>query len=377
MRTLEQWCLVLITCLPYQIGVSQNLVPNGGFEEFFEQPEYTAAGVNMSPHWLTLGTADFYHTTYSESSSIPQNFRGNQEPYEGMGYAGLIATQPREYIFIKLISPLERDEIYQVSFQINLSDRSQYASDDFGLSFQSSEPTQEDIRDYVYQVKNPENEFISDTLGWKLIEASYLARGGESYLLLGNLYAESRTNSIEVNPGGDPWSYYFIDDVRVEKCPQNEIKMDLLDTTICSGNSITLRGTADAQNYAWENQGIGRALTVSEAGIYVVNSFFKCSVDRQEFEVRQSECDCTLSLPGLHSNINRLYLRPSKDVVEIDWVLFDVHGHWLARTQEAWIDSVYIPFNSAPYFWRANLSCVGPDDRILTKSVSGKLIVQN
>ncbi len=81
-------------------GLAQNLVPNHSFEQYLSDPSYDADGVNESIGWFALShTPDFFHANYHSNYSPGANWRGNQEAFNGSGYAGILAsTASREYL---------------------------------------------------------------------------------------------------------------------------------------------------------------------------------------------------------------------------------------------------------------------------------------
>ena len=190
----SHFLFILVALFPIsKKSLGQNLVPNPGFEEYLTNPPYSAAGVNESVNWFrpVETTSDFFHRQYIRDSGVPQNFRGYQEPASGDGYAGII-TGPGawEYLAIELTRPLEADSLYQIGFKLSLSDACKLTSDDIGLSFLTKNPLEiEDIKkEVVFHFKNPEGQFITDTLGWTSLQGFYLAQGGEKYLMIGNFY---------------------------------------------------------------------------------------------------------------------------------------------------------------------------------------------
>ena len=156
--------IVLGFCLLHGAGLpAQNLVPNPGFEIALENPTYSAAGQNMDPFWFThTGSTDFFHAAYRDFVRPPATFRGFQEPASGDGMAGIISG--REFLAVELLSTLQKDEIYNVRFVVNLSEESEFASDGIGVLF-----LEEDPRDVAlsgdYDLRNMRGNIIRDTSG--------------------------------------------------------------------------------------------------------------------------------------------------------------------------------------------------------------------
>ena len=158
--------LVALSCtlLPGFGTEAQNLVPNSGFESYFEDPELSVNGVNATADWFKFEyTTEFFHRTYP---------------------------------------------------QVSLSEQSGYMTDDFGAMLLQERPEQDSLSKYYYVVKNQEGRVLSDTSGWMEIRGQYLAQGGEQYLLIGNLYGQTQTTFQETAVEDSRfWAYYFVDQV--------------------------------------------------------------------------------------------------------------------------------------------------------------------
>jgi len=61
------------------------------------------------------------------------------------------------------------------------------------------------------------SNIISDTANWTLIYGSFIAQGGEHYLIIGNFYSDTLTDTLNLN-GTINAAYYYYDDVNVHCC---------------------------------------------------------------------------------------------------------------------------------------------------------------
>lgn len=204
---------------------ANNLVPNPSFEQFTIcppgiSPPFTAA------IWLlptTGGSSDYYNSCAPVASNVstPVNSFGTQAPRTGSGYAGFILRPTnlyREYLEVKLSAPLAAGNTYQVSFYVNLADQAQWAIDKFGayLSMAPVGPiAAAPVLPFVPQVMQPSGTFITDKNNWTQISGTYLASGGEQYLVIGNFYDNVATTPQTGLGGFYPGAYYYIDDVSV------------------------------------------------------------------------------------------------------------------------------------------------------------------
>ncbi len=366
-----------------QVMPAQNLIPNNGFEEKLDITHVSPSGVSAAPHWQKLGgSSDFFHRDYPSSAGVPGNNRGWQEPYEGNGYAGIF-TGPgtREYLYVELTEELERDVLYDVQFVVSLSDIVQYATSDVGITFTWILPTEDSLDHYNYSIRNSKWAIITDTINWVKISGQYVGKGGERYLIIGN-FTPNRELSFAVGNQNSSidLSYFFIDEVTLQRCTHPEIESFHIDTAICEGAKIRLMGMEYAASHYWDGFGARESIEISTQGTYKVNNFFDCRVQQQVYEVITEACDCNLSIPTLISVYERgsiFEVALSKNVVEHELTFFNASGHFFAYTNDPEISAEAMPKASGMYFWRANLKCTGIDEQIFNKVVSGKLIIQN
>lgn len=225
--------MLIATSFSVFTSFGQNLVPNPGFEFFKNCP----GGLSESPHEFTvtgwhpggMGSPDHFHVCSEGEGDVPHNWAGISDAFEGTGYAGIFLwmNDPhdyREYLQCKLIEPLIKDSLYNVSFRYKLSSYSKYAIDRIGLLLSDVvltarhdnvikvEPTFSVIRDSA----------LTETTGlWELASTQYKARGGESFLTIGNFFDNGETHSYEIKfrPVQQAMlansAYYYVDNVRV------------------------------------------------------------------------------------------------------------------------------------------------------------------
>jgi hypothetical protein len=371
------------TLLP-GFGVSaQNLVPNPGFELYLEHPELDANGINTSIDWFILAyTTEFFHKAYPPIAGVPVNQRGYQEPFEGNGYAGMIVypSGAREFLAVQLTEPLEAGQVYTLSFQVSLSERSGFKSDDFGAMLLRERPVQDSLSKYFYVVKNQEGRVLSDTSGWMEIRGQYLAQGGEQYLLIGNLYDQPRTTFKETGFESPlTWAYYFVDQVELSRCGETGSTLTQLppqDTIICDSGNALLKGLPDADSYQWVGQDVQQQFQTRLPGQYVVNNFYGCDIIQQTFNVETDGCFCDLIMPSPIRLFNQLAPIPSRNVEDYTLELFTTAGQKVWSGSAASVDQVQLPQAAGAYFWRARLQCFRELDQLpFQRTVSGRIIL--
>jgi hypothetical protein len=229
MRKLLQFIVLFVLCAAHSRSQIANFVNNGGFEEYI----HIIGSPGFYPkYWGATDTSKFFGglfgINFQGSYTVPKNSQTYQYPRSGKNY--LLTTifcsncfhRTRSYPRNRLKTKLEKDHIYCVKFYVNLADVSSYGISNLGAYFGNE--TLDTIKrcDFALpfldpQVKNPNDQIITDTLNWILISGLYLANGSEKYLMLGCFVDNSEVNKAPVNPFLLPTigSDYLFDDVSV------------------------------------------------------------------------------------------------------------------------------------------------------------------
>lgn len=254
-----RWTTILVI-LSFGTGLrSQNLLYNGSFEDCFGCPDEPGA-LKVCEYWSIPNhtTPDLFKrcshaTPYLE---IPYNFIGTQEPKSGSAYGGIILLEGsdryrdyREYIQGELKETLQANTQYKVTFYISWAEYSNYFCDRIGYLFSADqlipkpkEPEPKKRKKKKRQEpegQSPLNtilptsdgyvslhlDTIVDRESWHKVEFTYQAKGGERYMILG-LFDDNATEKdyerYTSEVFGKPLrigqaSYYYIDDISVEK----------------------------------------------------------------------------------------------------------------------------------------------------------------
>ncbi len=219
-----------------------NLVPNGSFEEYWECPTNPGAvGDNQlerCKHWYkpSSATTDYYNACQTDETtgvSVPNNWFGYQEPFDGNAYVGLGTyvddfSGGAEYIQCELLESLEPCINYSFTMYVNLGNSCSRATKAFGARFDETAIEKSGVFEF-YGFELPchvcTQEEITDTLNWVLISGIYLANGGEKYLTIGrfldtNLYSNSNVPYTEVDCDScfvQNTAHYYVDLISLEK----------------------------------------------------------------------------------------------------------------------------------------------------------------
>lgn len=207
--------------------IAQNLVPNHSFETYDTCPNYPSQLVYALPWYnANTGTADYFNscfTTGAENVGVPTNFAGYQKAFDGNAYAGLllfewngsIPLSYREYLQVQSTSTLLNGVRYYVSFMVSCSDSSMFATDDLGVYFSNTSLFQNDYLNlnFVPQISNLEGNLLSDTTNWYCVKGSFLANGGENFMIVGNFKDDSNTDTVRIRNSVNyiKGAYYYFD----------------------------------------------------------------------------------------------------------------------------------------------------------------------
>jgi len=235
-----------------------NVVPNHSFEVPDSCP---ATHSFLTPeegplHWFSGGgTPDYYQSCVPSPSeaAVPQNDFAFQYPQDGENYIGLVTYEVntgsgREYAMVQLTSPLVQGQTYTVSFYANaawngtdsLYPQHYLASSHIGALFTmqprpwaSGDPwTQATGSAHVHHPW-----IIADTVGWTLVSGSFVADSAYLYLMVGNHFNNSITDTVHFGTYiWSPKAYTLVDNVCVsqgsEGCPSSNGIVDLLNTEV-------------------------------------------------------------------------------------------------------------------------------------------------
>jgi OOP family OmpA-OmpF porin len=218
-------------------GFSQepNLVPNGGFEEYYEcptqiSPPFVPSEVDKLLHWYnpTTGTPDYFNLCANEMNpyvGIPAMDCNVNMTNSGDGMIGLIvysrSGNGREYVSNKLKETLIYGCTYRVKMHISKSCNVAPAIKSIGMHF-SSQPVYSDTGSFPLlpvapQIIGPGIEFMQESGLWYNFDALYVASGAESFLTIGNFSTDEDTDVINDTSIISGIAYYFIDDVSVRR----------------------------------------------------------------------------------------------------------------------------------------------------------------
>jgi outer membrane protein OmpA-like peptidoglycan-associated protein len=219
-----------------------NLVNNGSFENLKDKKPKKLGGISAIDGWFspTGVKADTYRSdTDSPVDSkgrpligAPTSTFGQEDAYEGKCYVGINTyltgkkQNERSYLTGELNTKLTKNKTYCIEFWVSLAEGSKFASNNIGAKFDQKRPEEGKDKQLFkgnVDVLHPENKVFNSANGWFKICGTYVAKGGEQYITIGNFEANAKTSN---EPFKQPKqskataiqsAYYFIDNVIVRE----------------------------------------------------------------------------------------------------------------------------------------------------------------
>lgn len=248
---------------------AQNLVPDPGFEQNKYVPTEFSA-INASNTWSrpSGGTSDLFckcdrKTKYKADKAysfvdVPLNAMGNQLPHSGSCYGGLFAHSHgdyREYLQTPLSEPLKKNGTYLFEMYFSLADYSRASVDQLGVCFlksKTSYTSSDVIEDLDPGYMRIGADIADEVEEWHLLSFNYLAKGGETYLLLGSFeinelrktgFVAPKEMRTRINQNDTRDAYYYIDDVSLTEINYPNEVVEATDTVLETLNDAIYPGT--------------------------------------------------------------------------------------------------------------------------------------
>lgn len=395
--------LLIISFFLNFFSFSQNLVPNPSFELINNQPCFyivdntELTGIVQNWTMPTAGSPDIYSNLNSTNcylncfSQNIGNVFGYQTPRTGNYMAGLVTYGPacnpltnnyREYLQVKLTSPLVQGDTYYVEFYVSLAENMQFASDGIGVYFSNLpyfDPNQ--CENLVFTPQIVENNIITNTTSWTQISGQFVAQSNAEYLTIGNFYDHNQTSFQLVNINNyNENAYYFIDDVTVKNMCLNNSS----DTTLCSGDSITL--TAYSNNFlGWAEASNPNSIITTDTFLTVspltstnylvlgtcdTNDIWVNVTSQQTLNIGNDTTLCPNATLTISSNINADNYLWSNNSNNQSININSEGTYWLEITQSAcsYSDTIQIDYFDENLINLGNDTTICPNDSIILSS---------
>lgn len=201
-------------------GMAQvNLVPNPSFEDTVACPQ-APDELNKALGWSNYnGSCDYFHS--SCPMSVPNNWGGYQQAASGDAYAAIATFNSfvpnyRECAGVQLVNLLSIGQKYYVSFSVSLSlgysTDANCATNKTGAMFSTGSfiPSPTTNNPQVYT-----DSIISDSLNWTKIFGSFTADSAYNFVIIGNFFDDSNTDTTKFYSTFSDGAYYYLDDICV------------------------------------------------------------------------------------------------------------------------------------------------------------------
>lgn len=240
MKKLNCIFILIAAC---RICSAQNLVPNSGFEQYTICP-MSFGEISDAAGWyipLFSTTPDYFNAcTPNLNVDVPQNLCGYEAARSGNAYAGIVTfhiqqqttnqKNYREYIQCQLNDSLIAGVSYCISWYVSACDSCNYVCNNMGMFFSDIQINDTCMApnpcnlNYLPQVENPPANNLNNRNGWTPVSGTYIAAGGEKYIIIGNFSDTTGTTGTYTGWASqsgsdlDYLAFYFIDDVLVAPC---------------------------------------------------------------------------------------------------------------------------------------------------------------
>ncbi len=213
-------------------AAQENIIPNPGFEEysgppigwFYRGDHYTT----VMKYWSAASVAspDVFGPKVRVPSHWAEKGFGDQKPRNGESMSGITVfgcdegkPHCREYIQIQMNEPLVVGQRYYVEMWVNHLPRSLQVNN-LGFHF-----SQKKISEITDKELNLAPQFSTEKIvevesgEWVRIAGRFIADIEAEFLVIGNFFPDSLTETKAICEDYLKYAYYYIDDVLVKKVP--------------------------------------------------------------------------------------------------------------------------------------------------------------
>jgi hypothetical protein len=224
---LKALLLLLMNLALAAMATAQNLVRNPSFEDTTRctgwHPLYTEAVYWYNPN---TATPDIYDADLDRQCgyALPPTANYYTEPLDGVRIAGAIhwygpnSSNTREYFMSQLLEPLITGQAYRVSLSIARPPHKHSAIDRVGVFFgpdsiHQDNPNTLQVTPQV-ELFAPNGSYLEST-DWVQLADTFVAAGGEQWIIFGTFNDANEVNGIVIPPGWNTNTYYYYDLVEV------------------------------------------------------------------------------------------------------------------------------------------------------------------
>jgi gliding motility-associated-like protein len=268
---------IILILLSGLSSAQTNLVSNSSFELHTACPS-NLEQFDLATNWYKinlLNSSDLFDICATNPIvSVPKNNGGWQYAHSGNAYAGISTfVEPfhfRDFIINHLQHSLLAGKKYCISFFVSLADTSKFSNNSIGLKFFDTLFYVDNSHADGYNlglITDLENFGVqlNNTMGWTELAWEYIAKGGESYMMIGNFRDDYTSDTTVSNIGNPPFAYYYIDDVSLVYCGEDTIPPEPIENSMTVVSAFTPNG--DGVNDLYYVKGIN----ISSIQMKIVN----------------------------------------------------------------------------------------------------------
>lgn len=266
--------LIIVFCLSFLISFScfsQELIKDGSFEGFLRCP-VVLHGAHRLLYWGSgsMASPDYFNTCNRGRMVGRRNYMGEQEPFHGKGYVGLVygpeSGNYQEYVRTKLEKKLRKNSLYCIRLYASLADYYTLAINSIEVGFTRSKrfkliAKKKRWNKRKYVALFAQKEFLDDHKNWQEVKGVFKANGGERHLTIGYFSNNGKTKSVPVEVTKKTRGkieediYYYIDNVSLTpisdscECKYSSSAIDTLlseevkvDSSLKRGDTLLLEG---------------------------------------------------------------------------------------------------------------------------------------
>jgi hypothetical protein len=225
---MKTYTISIFLLLASHVAQGQNLVENGGFEEYTECPT-SISQVDRAVGWsMVSGSPDYFNRcNENDSMGVPMNLLGYQEAYEGDAYMGCGVYSGgsgyRECFQHALAQPLMPGIPVYLSMRVSPggfgndpdgNNSARYASNGIGMKFSMQAHTTNSL--WPGNVALQMTSILNDTASWTEVSGIYVPDSAYTFIAIGCFLPDSALAVQVIDPTGDlEAAYAFIDAVCV------------------------------------------------------------------------------------------------------------------------------------------------------------------
>ena len=243
--------LILLRFFSGEIN-AQNIIPNPGFEDYSDLPDYFGEWYNCND-WLSpsgfagyvwpYATTDYLHNNGSGYVKLPFSYFGTVHPHSGDAVMGFKTYRYdyefREYLMNELIEPMISGDTYKISFWLMNGEENWMhgtGTNHVGIYF-SLLPAEQDVSEPIDVSPQIEIPGIVWNTEWTYYEFYFEADANYDYITIGNFYGddETLTELFDYSSTESNVCEYFIDDVSIINT-----EMYYINASICEGSVYLL-----------------------------------------------------------------------------------------------------------------------------------------